>query len=98
MTSDNHQIVSEHLEEGLTAAAGMGAARQAGAQAPLDLRDRAFRLPALAVFAAVKTPLHRAAVAARGPFASGPPPVEFDDRAANAQALARQGMVVLPVI
>jgi hypothetical protein len=47
-------------------------------------------LPALAVFAPVKVPLHLAA-AAFGPLASGPPPVEGDVTVvADAQPLARQ--------
>ena len=58
----------------------MAASTQGGAQASLGSGDDAFSLPALAVFAAMETPLHLPLITRLGPAAAAVAWVELDDR------------------
>jgi hypothetical protein len=69
-----------------------GPQRRAG-QA-LGAREGALRLPALAVDPLEEPPLHLPAVAALGPPAAPIPPVQRDDRGADARVLAAEAVAI----
>ena len=60
-------------------------------------REGAFGLPALAVLAAVETPLHLPPVLALGPLAALATSVDRDDRRADSQILAAKAVIFLAV-
>src|SRR5579872_3678513 len=98
MRSEDGQVVCQHFGQGFTLAAGVGAPAQAAAESALDAGVDAFALPALSIFAPVKAALHLPTVAGLGPFAPVAAGIKRNDRAADAQPLPGQDMVVFAVI
>src|SRR5437763_981739 len=70
---------------------------QRRAEQALVPRERAFRLPALAVLAAVEATLHLAAILGRRLSLLLAAAVERNDRRANLQVFAAESMILLAV-
>jgi len=66
---------------------------QSGTQQAFVTRESAFGLPALAILAAVKTPLHLPPILGLGPLAALAAAVDGDDGRANSQFLAAEAVV-----
>ncbi len=89
--------MSKYPQMTFTLARGVGATPQGGTEQPLVPRERTFGLPALAVLAAVETPLHLPPVLGLGLLAAVAAAIHRDDGRADSQILATEAMIFLAV-
>src|SRR5215471_11933738 len=92
-----HRVVGQHTEETLAFARFVRSAAESCTKQTLVSRDGAFDLPALAVFAVVKAPLHLPTVLGPWPPAAQVPSVYRDHRRANAQVFSAETMIFFAV-
>ena len=89
--------MSQYPEKTLALTRCLRAATKSRPKQSLMARKGTFGLPALAVLAAMETPLHLSSVFTLGPLAALTTPVQGDDRGAHAQVLATETMIFLAV-
>lgn len=94
----DHQIMCKDFHMHFPCSGLMAASAKGGAQSAFGPRDDAFGLPALAIFATVKTPLHLPSITCLGPTAAAIARVELDDCRADAQTLAGHHVIGFGVV
>ena len=90
--------MGENLQQALSAPGGFAASTYSAAQYPLELRDGAFHLPAVAVDTLGETSAHLAPVSAPGRSGAATPRIKGNDRGADAELFSAEAVVVLAIV